>query len=190
MAHSIFMQNISDFTLLTQLRTEDNASFELLYKSYSPSIFAFIKQNKGNNEDAEDVFQEAIMVLLQKVRQPDFVLSASLKTYLSAIAKNIWLKRLRDNKIIMAMDECELSDPTETFNIELQPEKTEEEKVRNWMERITAHCQQVLKALFFYQESMDSLMIKMGWKNKHTAANQKYKCIEKVKKEIGKESEN
>jgi hypothetical protein len=30
---------------------------------------------------------------------------------------------------------------------------------------------------------MDSLMVKMGWKNKHTAANQKYKCMEQVKKE-------
>jgi hypothetical protein len=29
-------------------------------------------------------------------------------------------------------------------------------------------------------------MIKMGWKNKHTAANQKYKCIEQIKRESKK----
>ena len=92
------MQTISDNTLLDQLKNEDNASFEILYKFYYPSIEAHITQNFGNTEDAEDVFQEAIIVLLQKVRQENFVLTSSLKTYLFAIARNLWLKRLRDNK--------------------------------------------------------------------------------------------
>jgi len=33
---------------------------------------------------------------------------------------------------------------------------------------------------------MESLMIQMGWKNKHTADNQKYKCVQQVKKEAEK----
>ena len=99
------MQTLSDNTLLDKLRTEDNSSFGLLYKFYFPSVASYIKQNLGSNEDAEDVFQEAITVLLQKVRQSDFVLTSSLKTYLYAIAKNLWLKRLRDSKIRRNQDE-------------------------------------------------------------------------------------
>ena len=88
------MQTFSDNTLLEKLKTEDSSSFELLYKFFFPSIASYIKQNTGSNEDAEDVFQEAIIVLLQKVRQPDFVLTFSLNTYLYAVAKNIWLIEL------------------------------------------------------------------------------------------------
>jgi hypothetical protein len=33
---------------------------------------------------------------------------------------------------------------------------------------------------------MSSLMQKMGWKNKHTAANQQYKCLQQVKKQRDK----
>lgn len=184
------MHTISDNTLLDKLKAEDSSSFELLYKFYFPSVASYIKQNLGNNEDAEDIFQEAIMVLLQKVRQPDFVLTSSLKTYLYAVAKNLWLKRLRDNKLIHVTNQMQLEafqNKQEVFMVELYPEKSKEQQVQSWLEKITANCQRILKAIFFQHELMDSLMVKMGWKNKHTAANQKYKCMEQVKKEKEKQ---
>jgi RNA polymerase sigma factor (sigma-70 family) len=94
------MQTIFDNTFPDQLKNEDNPSFEILYKCYHPSIEAHIHQNFGSKEDAEDVFQEGIMILLQKVRHENFILTSSLKTYLFAIARNLWLKRLRDNRSI------------------------------------------------------------------------------------------
>ena len=181
------MQTISDNTLLDKLKTEDSSSFELLYKFYFPSVASYIKQNLGNNEDAEDIFQEAIIVLLQKVRQQDFVLTSSLKTYLYAVAKNLWLKRLRDNKIKIVDSEFSLTTyGTEIFEVE--PENSKEEKVESWLLKITRNCQNVLKALFFYEVPMDSLMVKMGWKNKHTASNQKHKCIQQIKNVKEKEA--
>lgn len=181
------MQTISDNTLLNQLKNEDNASFQLLYKFYFPSIASYVKQNKGKQEDAEDVFQESIIVLLQKVRQPNFVLTSSLKTYLYAIAKNLWLKRLRDNKLISVEEFEHYQYESETFSVELLPETTKEEKVNLWLKKITNHCQRILRALFFFEEPMESVMKKMGWKNKHVAANQQYKCVQQVKKEKQKE---
>jgi RNA polymerase sigma factor (sigma-70 family) len=183
------MQPISDSNLLEQLKMEDNASFELLYKFYFTSIANYVGNNYGNNEDAEDVFQETIIVLLQKVREQNFVLTSSLKTYLFAIAKNIWLKRLRDNKIITVSDFEKYQFEAETFSTETKPEKTKDEKVENWLTKITANCYRILKAIFFYKEPMDSVMKKMGWKNKHTAANQQYKCIQQVKKQKDKDEE-
>jgi len=135
----------------------------------------------GTSEDAEDIFQEAIIVLLQKVRQPDFVLTASLKTFLYAIAKNLWLKRLRGSRRLSLADfEKSLAEP-EIFDFAL--EESREEQVSTWLGRVTKNCQRILKALFYSNEPMDSLLKKMGWKNKHTAANQQYKCIQQVKKE-------
>ena len=180
------MQTISDNTLLDQLKNEDNPSFELLYKCYYPSIEAYINQNFGSNEDAKDIFQEAIVVLLQKLRQENFVLTSSLKTYLFAIARNLWLKRLRDNKSIPVDNFDSYQQETETHAFELHPEPTKEEKITSWLTKITENCQRILKAIFFYKEPMSSLMQKMGWKNKHTAANQQYKCIQQVKKQKDK----
>ncbi len=183
------MQSISDKALFEKLKTGDSSSFELLYKFYFPSVESYIKLNLGNKEDAEDVFQEAIIVLLQKIKQPDFVLTSSLKTYLYAVAKNLWLKRLRDTKLKVVDSDLNLNAyRTEPEAFELEPELSKEEKVENWFQKITQHCENILKALFFYEVPMDNLMVKMGWKNKHTASNQKHKCIQQIKNVKEKEA--
>ncbi|MET3877335.1 sigma-70 family RNA polymerase sigma factor [Chitinophaga sp. OAE865] len=176
------MQTISDNTLLNMLRSENSASFEVLYQYCFPAIATYIVSNHGQNEDAEDIFQEAMIVLLQKVRQPDFLLTSSLKTYLFSISRNLWLKYLRDNKLLPVEDVSMYPCATAAFTIELQREKSKDEKVQSWISRITGHCQRILKAIFFYREPMETVMKKMGWKNRHTAANQQYKCIQQVKK--------
>ncbi len=181
------MQTTPDQVLLEQLKTEGNAAFQSLYKLYFPSVRAYITQNKGNDEDAQDIFQETIIVLLQKVRQPNFVLTSSLKTYLYAIAKNTWLKRLRNNRQISVEEFEEYQNTGESFADEITPEKTKEEKVQTWFTRITDNCKQILQAIFFYRVPMENLMEKMGWKNKHTAATQQYKCIQQVKREKEKD---
>jgi len=175
------MPGLTEELLLDQLRKEDNAAFRLLYESYFPSTANYIRQNNGDTRDAEDIFQEAVVVLLGKIRQPDFVPSSSLKTYLFAISKNLWLKQLRRDKQYPAKS---LLDITDTIFANDDP--VNEQRLSAWLQKITAHCRQILKAIFFFNEPIDSLMLKMGWKNKHTAANQKYKCIEQVRKESKK----
>jgi RNA polymerase sigma factor (sigma-70 family) len=181
------MQHISDNILIDRIRKEDNASFDELYRSCFPLIANYVRQNSGSHTDAEDIFQESIIVLLQKVRQPDFILTSALKTYLFAISKNLWLKRLRDNKLISIANDLEpyITD-TNACDLEIEREISEIEKLKGWLDRITENCQRILKAIFFHQEPMESLIKKMGWKNNHTAANQKYKCIEQVKRQSKK----
>jgi RNA polymerase sigma factor (sigma-70 family) len=175
------MPEISDDILLESLRKEESASYTLLYKFYFPSTAKYIKQNSGSDQDAEDIFQETIIILLSKVRQPGFVLTSSLKTYLFSISKNLWLKKIRNVK---RLNQNEDITSVSAQHFEDEPiEDNKEEKITTWLNKITANCKRILKAIFFLGEPMDALMTRMGWKNKHTASNQKYKCIEQIRKE-------
>jgi RNA polymerase sigma factor (sigma-70 family) len=174
----------SDRAMLANLLDEDNNSFDVFYRTYFPVVDSYVRKNRGQVEDAEDVFQETILVLLHNIRRPGFVLTSSLKTYVYAIAKNLWLKRLRDNKLMLATELLDGQPASDIIEIERDSEISDEQKVLGWLERITENCQRILRALFFHQEPMENLMVKMGWKNKHTAANQKYKCLEQVKKKM------
>jgi RNA polymerase sigma factor (sigma-70 family) len=136
------MKSISDELLLNRLRAEENASFELLYAFYFPAIAAFVVQNRGSHADAEDIFQEAVMVLLEKVRQPNFELTSSLKTYLFAIAKYTWLKRLREQPGIMqieSIDETILNRQTELTIDSEEFEHKNEAVLGMWLQRIRVH---------------------------------------------------
>jgi len=175
------MSTSHDQLLLNGLRSDDSRSLSLLYSEYYASVAYYIKKNSGTDQDAEDIFQETIVILLQKIKEPDFTLTAPLRYFLLAISKNLWLKRLRARKKSTA----DTGRVRENFLFKLS--NTADDGVRisridAWLQNITTHCQHVLKALFFYNEPMDRLMQKMGWKNKHTASNQKYKCLEQLKK--------
>lgn len=180
------MTNISDETLLNRLREGENASFEVLYSSFFPAVLAYVTRNGGNRADAEDIFQEVVMVLLQKIRRPEFILTSSLRTYLFAINRNIWLKRLRDKKEINVADISLYQAASCTFETEIMPEPAREEKLHAWLTKITKNCQRILKAIFFYHEPIENLMQKMSWKNRHSAANQQYKCLQQLRKETNR----
>ncbi len=178
-------ETVSDSVLIEQLKQGNSGAYHLVYKLYFPSIAYYISQNHGNQADAEDIFQESILVLLAKLKEPEFVLSSSLKTYVYAIARNFWLKRIRDARLITTDDEAQLTsllDAKEINFAETTPEKPAEEVVSKLLSKITVNCQYLLKAIYLYEQTMDSLMHKMGWKNKHTANNQKYKCLQQARK--------
>lgn len=80
--------------ILRELRKEKNNAFGQLYAKYFGMVDHFVTHNSGRSTDAEDLFQDTMVTLLEKLRQDNFVLTASLKTYIMAIAKNLWLKRL------------------------------------------------------------------------------------------------
>jgi RNA polymerase sigma factor (sigma-70 family) len=178
------MPGISDNHLLQQLRKEEDTAFEHLYKACFPSIANYIRQNNGNEQDAEDIFQEAVIVLLGKIREPGFVLTSSLKTYLFSISRNLWLKDLRRARLMPLNNESALSAIQDGL---AEPENHTMQKLSGWFKKITGYCQKILSALFYHNIPMDKLMLKMGWKNKHTAAQQKYKCLQQIEKLKAKE---
>ena len=71
-----------DKYLLEGLAIQDKNAIESIYKSNFTMIQNLIINNKGTLNDAEDIFQEAMIVLYQKSIDKEFQLNCQLKTYL------------------------------------------------------------------------------------------------------------
>lgn len=176
----------NDHALLESMRQREQPAFHILYTFYYPTVERFVLRNSGSKADAEDVFQETLLVLLEKVPTDDFELTSSLKTYIVAIASNIWLKRLRSAKRLVSADFTDF-DETLTANdhehiytqeIDIEHEqKTRTARMQRALEKITAHCQRLIRAIFFLDKKVGDL----GYKNVHTAQNQQYKCMEQLR---------
>jgi RNA polymerase sigma factor (sigma-70 family) len=66
-----------------------------LYELHFDNLTHFIKKNKGSQQDAEDLFQELILVFIDLVQTGKFRGQSSIKTFLYAIARNLWLNELK-----------------------------------------------------------------------------------------------
>lgn len=166
------------------LRNKDSESYSILYRFYYPMVESFVLKNNGSIHDAEDIFQETIIILLEKVPLDDFELTSSLKTYLYSISSNLWLKRLREAKRMSNIEVKEVMDELHGTGNAKQHEQAR--KVNTLMAKISAHCQRLLNMIFFRNKNMKEIVEEQGYSNIHTAQNQKYKCIQQLKKEAEK----
>jgi DNA-directed RNA polymerase specialized sigma24 family protein len=90
----------SDEMIVEGLRNKDHEKIRFLYRNYFDSIQRLILKNSGNTEDAEDIFQDALVIVYKKIQDNQLKLSCSFKTYMYAISRNLWLQKLqkKDNK--------------------------------------------------------------------------------------------
>ena len=91
--------------VFSALKKGEPWAFEWLYKNAYRKACSFVLHHFGNESDAEDCFQEALFVLVKKLRDPAFEVVYTVDTYLYAIVRNIWLKRQRDRGAEIPVDE-------------------------------------------------------------------------------------
>jgi RNA polymerase sigma factor (sigma-70 family) len=177
------MKLISEDQLLQRLKAGDNIAFSVLYDRCFPSVEAYIINNSGTLEDAEDLFQESILIFHKKIQSGSFNLTSPVAAYLFSVVRNMWLNQLRTRRHI----DIENIDQLEHEMLVEEHSSSRGEKLDEWIQKVTDHCQWILNGFYFMQMPLEQLMKKMGWKNKHTASNQKYKCIQMLKKQVAKE---
>ncbi len=54
-----------------------------------------VSQLSGTYEDAKDVFQEGLMIILEKIDNRNFTLTCKFKTFLYCICENLWKTALK-----------------------------------------------------------------------------------------------
>ena len=89
------MAEYSDAQLINGLRSNDFKVLDAIYAHDLPRVTKMIVQNKGSVDDARDVFQDAIVVLFKRLKEPDFAINSNFSNYLYGICKFIWLRQLK-----------------------------------------------------------------------------------------------
>lgn len=170
--------------ILDGIRQSDVTVLEFVYKSFYPYIKHFIVNNSGNEDDAKDVFQEAIVIIFRKLKSNRLEISCSFKTYLYSVCRLLWLKQLEKQKIRNELsidndDYIELEDKTKVVM-----EKSEQFSLyQHYFEIMSNDCKKVLE-LSLKKVSLKKIAQVMGYKSDKYAKKRKYQCKEKLIQKI------
>jgi len=179
--------NEKNKSILESLQSQKNDDINYLYREYYPSIKHMIISNSGTSFDAQDVFQEALLIIIQKARNNDLELTCSIKTYLYSICYNMWLRQLsRKSKEVILNDTIEIFDDTD-HDQRLLDEKLYEIYRLNF-EMLSPEYQKILN-MYLSHYSMNKITEEMGYKNENYSKVRKYLCKEKLKKNIHNDQE-
>jgi RNA polymerase sigma factor (sigma-70 family) len=136
--------------ILEGFRKDDKEIIYEFYENEFSKVAFLILNNGGTIEDVKDIFQDALVILMDKYTWDKLdLLGCSLGTYIYSISRNLWYEQLRKKK-----KENDFVDirKYETINISIEYYETEPdafELVNKVIESLGDPCKQLLKLYYF-----------------------------------------
>jgi len=169
---------MKDRELIEKIKKGDETALDFLYKKNYRMMIKMIVWNKGSEDEAKDIYQEALIVLWQKIiEDEEFVLTSKISTYLYSICQNLWRKELERKK----KHSAEQPERGET------PDMDAEERVmiiHKCIQELGETCKKILTYYYFDKLSMNAIAEKLGFANADTAKTKKYKCKKELDNKV------
>src|SRR3569833_2377283 len=84
----------TDSEIVFGILNNSESAIKRLYVAYFPMVMQLIINNNGSADDDKDIYQEAIILLNNKIKKGEFELNSKLKTFLYSVCRRLWLNRL------------------------------------------------------------------------------------------------
>jgi RNA polymerase sigma factor (sigma-70 family) len=170
------------------LQPDINRPVRYLYEHYFEDAATEIRLRGGSDEDAADMFQEAVLILIEKIKTGKFKQESSIKTFLIGIARNLWLfeKRTRDRRSSREMhytinegnnkhaDDLEIGE--RIFS------KSNTDVIQTLFKQVGEICSKILIGFYYENSSMKNLLQRFHFDNEQVLRNRKSRCMKKLKK--------
>ncbi|WP_025743415.1 RNA polymerase sigma factor [Aquimarina pacifica] len=182
------MNNTEDQKILKGIVAGDEGVLTKFYKDNIKYIRPYILRNSGCEEDVEDVFQDGLVFIYQKLKEDTIKIepSSSFRSYFFGVCKNIWRNRLRKNKRLVVTedmsDDEEMIDPEVLTDIE---DRDREHVYRTHFMNLSDTCREVLNLLFL-GKSMKEISETTGYTEGYTR-KKKFECKESLLQMIEKD---
>lgn len=175
MAYRVFKSGLemNEKDLFERIQKGDEKALEFIYRKYYRMMTKMVITNSGTEEEALDVYQDALVVFWQKARSGNLVLTSKMSTYIYSICQNLWRKEL-DRKKRLSNEEKDVAESTDMDG----PER--EKIIALCMAQLGETCRKVLMYYYFDEMSMQEIADKLGFANTDTAKTKKYKCKQKL----------
>jgi len=154
-----------------------NQTLKELYRKL-PDIKNYLASKGCPTTDAEDVFQEALLIFSRKLDEPDFELTVEPFHYVKNTCKFIWYNVSRKNAKLRT---DEISDTADFEDDQWIEKELKLRRIETAITKVGQKCQQLLKMFYGGGSTMSEIAKKLGMRNDKVAKAQKYRCIHKVK---------
>ena len=173
---------LSDKEIIKRIQANDRTILGEIYLSNEHSIASYIKKNGGDSSDVQDLIQEAIIILWQKINAGQFELTAKISTYLFAIAKNKWMAESRRRKKydhnILNIEQKAGTD--NSLNAMINSEQ--KHMITQALEKLDSPCKELLLLFYFEERKMADIAGILNFANSDVAKAKKYQCKKALEK--------
>jgi RNA polymerase sigma factor (sigma-70 family) len=170
----------SDEAVLQAIKNGDDRVLIHLYKQVLPKIKTYILKNNGSEDDAKDIFQDAVMTFYKYVKQDKFNPENEIAGFIYTISRNLWINQVKKkNKMVDLTDETPIKEVSYNFADDLMS-REREDYVMTMFSKLGETCKQILLYSIYHKFSMKEIKEKMGYTSENMAKTKNYKCKQRL----------
>jgi len=185
------MKKLKEKEIISGIRNGDAKIIERIYQECFGCIRNLVMQNSGSLDEARDLFQDVLVVVCERARKDSFRLTCSFRTYIYAIARNIWFRRVENRNKELPL-KIEVKDeryvPDGRGSGKLSVEEMQMLLYQKHYCRMSENCKQVLRMLL-QRSSTAEIMDFMGYSSIAYTRKRKYQCKESLIRRIHEDPE-
>ncbi len=179
------VRSYSDAELVNALKRpkEMDGAIKVLYKQYYGLLESYVVNNNGNKDDAADIIQETIVAFIEIVEADKFRGESSIKSFLYAITRNLWLAELRKRSSSDNRNRIfeKAKDTTEAASVQHLVQREHFAVIQQLFDKLGAKCKQLLMLVYYEDLPMSEIVQQMpDYQNEQVLRNKKYKCMKQL----------
>ena len=157
-----------------------------LYRDHYSLLEQYVLQNQGSRSDAEDIFQETMVAFIRQVEEGKFRGESSIKTFLYALNRNIWLNELkkrgrsqsREERFAAGEEKMQLA-----IDGILEQQEHNMELMRS-IQNLGDSCKKILLIFYYEQRPIREILSVVSYQNEQVVRNKKMKCLKKLEEMV------
>jgi RNA polymerase sigma factor (sigma-70 family) len=176
---------ITDIEIYKGFKEKRREIFQWFYYEYKPRVAILIKKLGGSEQEAEDVFQDALIATYVNIRHNRFVLRDNVRfsSYFLQVCKFRYLESIRSAKrrYTRCIDTADI-----LFEGDMDFEHENEiiemsHRLHLFVEHLDGKCIQILNSYYWQRKSLIAISEELDM-TPESVRNAKYRCIQKLKK--------
>jgi RNA polymerase sigma factor (sigma-70 family) len=170
--------NRIDLKIIESIRNGSNdQALSYLYDKPLRKIRKYILSNNGSTEDANDIFQDSVVILFNQIINNKYKSDLDLDGFLFSVSRNLWIDKVRREKRMLNKDFTIETNHTD-FNDQLKDLIVKEKSaaLRTVFEKLDEKCRKILHYTIYEKLSMKEISVKMGYSNENVAKSNHYRC--------------
>lgn len=174
--------------------SRDESYFTKVYDEHKAYTIRFLNKMNSDYDLISDLYQDAMILLYQKSKDPSFKLTCSIQTYINSVCRNQLLNNFRQNSKFITKEQDFNSSITDWFEDDFDIEKEKRLKIIEnallQLKKSGEKCFEIIKRFFYEKQSMDEIAQALNYSNGDNVKNQKSRCQKKLKELVFQDYES
>lgn len=172
---------LADKKIIAAIRSnDDDKVLHELYRHVKPKVVAYIKSNSGSLEEADDIFQDAVLVFYKQVKLDKFNEEYAITGFLYSVSRNLWINKAKRDQRSSSLSESEeqVADHSDALQDMITQERST--VLGALIKSLGENCEQILSMTYYQKISLKKIAFKLGYANEGAVKTRNYKCKQRL----------